>query len=268
MRKPTVGPGCTTRSADSDAPSTPAPTRGVFPAVLDRVGAGCRHRAATAPDLHPHRLLPPEDRHDADEFVRVREEREGCYGDLPLDAVRARHAIPLVRRAPLVESDPGRPTLERERLVRVEGPRLESPRPFVVRHLTHLRERLTEYRLRRLVEEHEPASLVDDQGRRREVRCELAREDQDEVLLLDTRHRQTVRRNVEPHEGDGRALARLPVRRERYRATRWLSRDASTASPKAPAILAAASRSCARIRSTACSVAFSPVRSATQRSCS
>src|SRR4051794_18514744 len=56
-------------------------------AVPKRLAAGRRDRAAAPPDRDLHRLLAPEDRHDADELVRVREERNGGHRHLALDAV-------------------------------------------------------------------------------------------------------------------------------------------------------------------------------------
>src|SRR4051812_8409496 len=84
-------------------------------AVANGVRPRCRHGPTTAPDLQAHgssRLLAPEDRHDADELVGMREQRERGHGDLTLHTVHARDPKSLVRRAPLVEGDPCGPPLE------------------------------------------------------------------------------------------------------------------------------------------------------------
>src|SRR3954463_7735716 len=51
-------------------------------------------------------LVAPEDDDDADELVRVREERERRHLDLALDAVGARHEVAKVGRAALIQRDP------------------------------------------------------------------------------------------------------------------------------------------------------------------
>jgi hypothetical protein len=112
----------------------------------------------------------------------VREQRDRGHPDLAFLAVDARDLEALVRRAALVESDSCGPLLQRHWLG-VEGARLVPARELLDRHLTGLGERDLEDLLGGLVEEDEPAAVVDDHRRRREVRGELASEDQDEVLL-------------------------------------------------------------------------------------
>ena len=137
-------------------------------------------------------LLAPEDRHDPDELVGMGEQRERGHGDLALDPVHACDQKSLVRRAPLVESDPSGPPLEGQRLG-IERSWLEPRRPFLLRHLTDLRKSAAKDGLRRLVVVDEPAPIVGDQGGRREVRREFTSENENEVLLSRRSHRQSVR---------------------------------------------------------------------------
>src|SRR6476659_3888163 len=172
---------------DLDARRISAVAKGVWPR--------CGHRSTTTPDRQAHgdlRLLAPEDRHDPDELVGMGEQRERGHGDLTLDPINACDQKSLVRRAPLVESDPSGPPLERQRLG-VECSWLEPRRPFLLRHLTDLRESAAKDCLRRLVVVDEPAPIVRDQGGRREVGREFTRENEHEVLLSRRSHRQSVR---------------------------------------------------------------------------
>src|SRR2546421_718962 len=96
--------------------------------------------------------------------------------------VPPRDSMALVRGTSLIEGNRSGPPLGRDRL-RVDGARRERRRPFVERYLTRLGERSADDCLRRLVVEDERALVVRDQRRRREVRRELAGEDQNEVLV-------------------------------------------------------------------------------------
>ena len=156
--------------------------RGRIPAVVDGLGAGRGDRAPATPDRHAHRLLPPEDDDDADELVRVGEERERGHRHLAVDSVPARDPDAHVRRAALVERDPARQSLDRQ-LLTIGCPRREALRQVVDPDLAHLGEGASHHRLRGLVVEDHVAALVGDERRRREVRSELAGEDEDQVLL-------------------------------------------------------------------------------------
>src|SRR4051794_31808653 len=134
------------------------------------------------------KLASPEDRDDADELVGVREEGKRSDLDLALDPVRARDQILPVGRPTLVQRNPRRAKLWGKRL-RSERPRLERGEPVVERHLTCLGERPTDNGFGRLVVEDEVPARVCDQRRRRQVRRELTREDQDELLLALRVHR-------------------------------------------------------------------------------
>src|SRR6266487_2869377 len=163
--------------------------------VAKGVRPRCRHRSATTPDRQAHgdlTLLTPEDRHDPDELVRMREQRERGHRDLTLDPVHACDPKSLVRRAPLVEGDPCWPPLERQG-IGVECSGLEPRRPFLLRHLTDLGKSATEDCLGSLVVEDEPAALVGDQGRRRKIRREFTSENENEVLLARLAHGPRVR---------------------------------------------------------------------------
>ena len=113
----------------------------------------------------------------------MRIERERRHLDLSLDTVRARDQVALVRRPALHERDVRRATLGRERL-RVRRPGLERLQPLLERELAGLGEPLADDRLGRLVVEDECSFRVRDEARRREIRRELAREDQEELFLL------------------------------------------------------------------------------------
>src|SRR5688572_29467184 len=143
-------------------------------------------------------LLPPPEVDDPDELVLVREERDRGNADLALLPVGVRDLQTLVRRAPLVESDPGRALLERDRIVLDERTRRVLAGELVDGHLAGLGECDLQRFLCCLVEEDKPAAVVDDDRRRREVGDELAREDEDEVLLALRRF--CHGRSVRPHE--------------------------------------------------------------------
>src|SRR5215208_4510134 len=137
-------------------------------------------------------LVAPEERDDADELVHVRKKWKRRHVDPAFHAVGARHQIPKVRGAAVCERDVGGTLLARERFS-CGRPRRELGEPVVERHLADLREPLAEDGLCRLVIEDEAATRVGDQRRRREVRDELAGEDQDELLLALALH------EVSPH---------------------------------------------------------------------
>ena len=145
---------------------------------------GRRNRAATPPDLQPHRHPLSHARRSR----RCRRTRpcvqtgERGHFDFALDAVRACHEIPKVRCAALVERDPRRPTLRRDRLRR-ERPRLKGGEP-VIETASHPSRRIAaDNRLGRLVVEDQIPTRIGDQRRRRQVRGKLARQDQDKMLL-------------------------------------------------------------------------------------
>src|SRR5215211_652254 len=146
------------------------------------------------------RLLMPEDRHHPDKLVGVGEERERRDRDVAIAPVEARDPKLLVRGPPLVERDPRRPAAGGQRLLRVAGPRHEAPGPVVERHLAGLGERAPDDVLSGLVVEDELTLVVCDQRGCGEVRRELAREDQDEVLVS-PRHKPSVR----PQMGEDRS---------------------------------------------------------------
>src|SRR3954452_12016717 len=171
------------RTSALSPPSTTS-TQEVLPPYTTVPGPG----AGTEP-RHPQifsctgtKLVAPEDHDDADELLVVREQRERRHLELALDPVRARDAIPEVGCTALVQRDAGGPLLGRDR-VRGERPRLERTEPVVDRHLPHLCETPADHALRGFVVEDEVSARVGDQGRRRQVRHELPREDQSQMLL-------------------------------------------------------------------------------------
>src|SRR4029453_16589788 len=105
--------------------------------------------------------LSPEDDDDADELVRVCEERERRDRDLAVDSVPAGGPEPLVVRAALVERDPPRQILLRQGLS-LAGPGREARPQIVDRHVAHLGERAAEDSFRGLVVEDDLAALVGD----------------------------------------------------------------------------------------------------------
>jgi trans-AT polyketide synthase, acyltransferase and oxidoreductase domains len=105
---------------------------------------------------------------NANKLVGTGEERKRRRLDLTLDPVGAGYEISQMGRAALVERDPGRPILERERL-RGERARVERTHPIIQRHLPRFRESPTNDRLRRLVIEHEKPTGIGDQRRRRQT---------------------------------------------------------------------------------------------------
>src|SRR6476469_795608 len=126
-------------------------------------------------------LLPPEDSDDPDELVRLGKKREGSDRDLAIDAVADRHPQLLVRGSSLLERDARRPALLGQRRM-VPRARREARRELVHVHLADLAELLPDDRLGRFVEENERALGVGDQRRRREIRSQLAREDEDQMF--------------------------------------------------------------------------------------
>jgi hypothetical protein len=121
--------------------------------------------------------------------TRLRTRREETPdSDVTLDPLHALYPAVLMCCATPVEGDPCRAALGRKRLG-VGGPRLETRRPLVKRHLADLCERTAHHRLGRLVVEHELPLIVGDQRRRREIRCELAGEDENQVLVSPLLHR-------------------------------------------------------------------------------
>src|SRR5262245_55234967 len=176
---------------------------------MDRAGPRCRQRSAASPDRRLH-LVATEDREHTDELVRVRKERERRHGDVAFGAVDARYSIALVSRAAFVESDSGRSAVEGQRL-RLERARVEPRRPLVEGHLAHFRERLLDDLLRCLVEEDKATCLVGDERRRGEIRCELAREDQYQMLVA--RHRHWDTRTPRLPDGLHRMTLRTPTPR-------------------------------------------------------
>src|ERR671925_610014 len=172
-------------------------THDVFPpySTVSGPGAGTDPRQPQIFRRTGPTSLAPEDRHDADELVRLREERKGGDGDVTVDAVAARDTELTVRGAALVERDARRPLLRWQRR-RVGRPWGEAGRPLVERHLPHLGERAPDHLLRRLVVEDELALGVRDQHRRCEVRRDLPGEDQDQVLRALLDHGASVRRGA------------------------------------------------------------------------
>ena len=99
-----------------------------------------------------------------------------------------------MRRTTLVERDPRRAPFRRGRVgdVVVERAWNEARGPLVEQDLSDLGEGCARDGGGRLVVEDETAALVGDQCRRREVRRELPREDEHEVLLARRVHAQKL----------------------------------------------------------------------------
>jgi hypothetical protein len=114
--------------------------------------------------------------------VGLSEKRNCRDGDNPPSLVEAGDAVDVVCRLALAERDP------RGQLVKGHGPpverfRVEEGRPALGRHLVCFRERSTEDLLCGLVVEDEVTFRVSDEHRRCQLRSELAREDEDQILL-------------------------------------------------------------------------------------
>ena len=105
---------------------------------------------------------------------------------------------------------PGRPSTGNGSPSAVRGAKLSAS--VVDIDLAHLGERSSDHRFRSLVVEDRVAVLVRDERRRREVRGELAGEDQDQMLL---RHPLTVRRQARV-DRDIRPLALFEVDRAEH----------------------------------------------------
>ena len=93
-----------------------------------------------------------------------------------------------MRGSPLEERDAPRHLVQRQRRA-VELLDLELPRPFLGVHPAGLREGLSEDGFRRLVVEDEVTVGVGDERRCGELRRELSREDEHQVLLASAFHR-------------------------------------------------------------------------------
>src|SRR5262245_12332331 len=176
-------------------------------------GVGSEPRQPHTFTCTPARSLPPEDRDHPDTLVLVGEERERRHCDVTVYTVSARDPKLLVRGAPFVQGDPRRTPLGRQG-VAVPRPRREGGRPLVHFHLAGIREPAAKYLLGRLVVEHQPTVVVRDRGRRRQIRGELAGEDQDQVFGAALTHASSVRRR-EPRRSEplcgrrGRAALRV-----------------------------------------------------------
>ena len=148
-------------------------------AVRHRVRSRCRERPAAAPDPREHYS-----------------ERSQKMATTPtswssLHAVEARQAEVGVRLATLQQRDAGRDLPERHRRA-VDVLQPEELGPALGRHLARLGERLPEDHLGGLVVEDEPPLGIGDEHRRRQLRGELSREDEHEVLLPRGLHRLSV----------------------------------------------------------------------------
>ena len=165
------------------------------PAVPKRVRPRCRHRAAAAPDRQAHGDLTL----SRQKIATIPTSSSACAnsGNAVTATSRSTPSTLVIRNRscaarrsssaiPMASAPSGSGS---ESSVRGREPR----RPFLQRHLTDLRERPAEDRLGRLVVEDEPASLVGDQRRRREIRRELAGENEHEVLRARLAHRPSVR---------------------------------------------------------------------------
>src|SRR5215212_8664994 len=166
------------------SPSSSTSTQDVLPpyVTVSGPGVGNEPRQPQTLSWRDNSLIAPEDDDDADELVRVREQRERGHLDLALDAVDACREVAKVGRPPLIERDAPRALVGRNRL-RIERSRLEAGEPVVERSLLDLGEAAAEHTLRGLVVVDEIPVGVGEERRRRQVRRELARQDQDEMLL-------------------------------------------------------------------------------------
>jgi hypothetical protein len=112
----------------------------------------------------------------------VREQRERGHLDPSRPPLAVADPQRLVVRAPLLDRDPERHVLERHRRPGVVGGR-ETRRPVVRPHPAALDELRPEQALGRLVVVDDGPVRVDEEDRGRQARGEVAREDQDQVLL-------------------------------------------------------------------------------------
>jgi len=109
-------------------------------------------------------------------------------GSAVVSTVRLWPSRPVTRRPPLRKRDPSWHLLAVERFS-VDSLGRQHAHPVVDRRLAALDEAPSRDLLRGLVEVHEIADRIRDVDRGREVRGQLARQDQDEALLLLHGHR-------------------------------------------------------------------------------
>src|SRR5437867_8826276 len=124
----------------------------------------------------------PEENDGADGAVLTVEKRKGSHLDGARDPVEACESERGVRLSSFQQRDTAGHLLERHRRT-IEPRHAERLGPRLRGELSRLPERPSEDELRWLVVVDEAAVLVGDEHRRRELRRELPRENQHEVLL-------------------------------------------------------------------------------------